>query len=44
MKQEDYLKARVEERKGKEQPSKKHEQSAVVQEPNTKKIIYREQL
>lgn len=41
---ESYVKAKVEEEKGRQQPSKQHEQPIVVQEPKSGKSIYREQL
>ena len=44
MKQEDYVKARADERKAEKQPSKRHEQPVVAQVPGSKKPIYREQL
>lgn len=43
MKQEEYVKARIEEAKGKKQPSKDHKQPIVIKEPQTGKTIYREE-
>lgn len=43
MEQKEYLRARKEELKAQSQPSKKHDQPAVIVEPKTKKPIYREQ-
>lgn len=38
-----YVKARVEEARGKAQPSKQHEQPIVVKDPKSQQPIYREQ-
>lgn len=40
---ENYVKARVEEARGKAQPSRQHEQPIVVKDPKSNRPIYREQ-
>ncbi len=43
MTQQEYLKARVEERRAERQPSRQHEQPLVVKEPESGKPIYRKE-
>ncbi len=43
MKQENYLKARAEERKAEKQPSKQHTQPLVQKEPKSGRPIYRKE-